>query len=172
MIVSLVFGLLLESVTSNLSDIGRARLEARATQLAEERGREMVDELGLGSTVELGVTEGEYEDPDADLRWQVAVTEHTLDLPEDYPTDKEPPSPLFARPGAPRAPNPAATPDQPPPLRLVEIRVFPAEADPNSVDPFVLLLTAPPDPARLQQLQQTRQQTPTQIDGAMAGHPP
>lgn len=168
--MSLVFGLLLESVTSNLSDIGRARLEARATQLAEERGRELVDELGLGSAVELGVTEGEYEEPDADLRWQVAVTEHTLDLPEDYP-DKEPPSPLFARPGAPRRPSAPANPDQPPALRLVEIRVFPAEADPESADPFVLLLTAPPDPARLQQLQQSRQQTPTQLDGATAGQP-
>ena len=170
--MSLVFGLLLESVTTNLSDIGRARLEARATQLAEQRARDLEGELGLeAASFEIGVTVGEYQDPDSDLRWQVTVSEHTLELPEDYP-DKEPPSPLFSRPGAARRASPPAAPDQVPALRLVEIRVFPSEAAPESAEPFVLLLTAPPDPARLLQLQQERQQALPRVDGASDGGQP
>jgi hypothetical protein len=171
LIVSLVFGLLLESVTTNLSDIGRARLEARATQLAEQRARELEEELSLGTAIEIGVSDGEYEEPNDDLRWQIAVSEHSLDLPADYP-DKAPPSPLFARPGAARSPSAPGAPDQAPPLRLIEIRVFPAEADPESAEPFVLLLTAPPDPARLQQLQQAQQNVPAKVNGATNGAPP
>ena len=159
LIVSLVFGLLLESVTRNLADLGRARREAHATQLAEERVRELQYEQSGGTELENGTTEGAYEPPDDDLRWQITVSEQSLVLPEDYPGD-QPPSPLFALAGAAPAPNPTATPGQPPPLRLVTVRVFPADAEPESVDPFVLLLTAPTDPARLQQLQQQRQPTP------------
>jgi len=149
--VSLVFGLLLESVTTNLSDIGRARLEAHATQLAEQRARELEVQLAEGTPLEVGVTEGPYDEPDADLRWHITVSEQTLDLPADYP-GKEPPSPIFARPGAPRAPRP---PGETPPLLVVEVRVLPLDAEPESADPFVLLVTAP-DPARAQRLQQER----------------
>lgn len=156
LIVGLVFGLLLESVTSNLDDLGRARFEARATQLAEERARQIAGEIGAGAAIEDGESEGEYEPPDDDLRWHVNVSEQTLDLPEDYPSEVSP-SPLFAVPGAPR---PAPSPDRIPPLRLVEVRVFAADAKPESATPFVLLVTAPPDPARLATLRQQREQAP------------
>ena len=171
LIVSLVFGLLLESVTTNLADIGRARLEARAMLLAEERARDLELDIETGALVEDGTTEGAYEEPDEDLRWQISVSPHTLDLPADYP-GKQSPSPLFAVAGAappPRAPGP----DEPPaPLRLVEVRVYGADADPNDVDPFVLLVTSPPDAARRAQLQQQQQQQVPQQPDAGTGTAP
>ncbi len=156
LIVGLVFGLLLESVTANLDDLGRARLEARATQLAEERARQLASEISAGAAIEDGESEGGYETPDEDLRWHVNVSEQTLELPADYPA-KVSPSPLFSVPGASR---PAASPDRIPPLRLVEVRVFAADAEPESATPFVLLVTAPPDPARLEELRKQREQAP------------
>lgn len=168
LIVSLVFGLLLESVTTNLSNIGRARLEARSMQLAEERARALEAEIANGAPIEDGVTEGEYEEPDEDLRWQIAVSAQTLDLPADYPGE-QPPSPLFALPGAPaRAPGPD---DPPPPLRVVEVRVHGVDADPNQVEPFVLLVIAPPDPGRIAQIQQQRQQEIPQLPDGGAEAP-
>lgn len=151
LIVSLVFGLLLESVTLNLADLGRARLEARANELAEQRLRDLEVEIATGVPIELGVSEGAYEVPDDDLRWHITVSAQSLDLPADYP-GKISPSGLFVLPGARATAPPAA--GEVPPLRLVEIRVFPADTEPENVDPFVYLVTAPPDPARLQELQQ------------------
>jgi len=164
--VSLVFGLLLESVTTNLSDIGRARREARALALAEQRVREIESELNSGMAVELGESEGAFEEPDEDLHWHITVSEHTLDLPADYPPDKESPSPLFARPGAAPARSGPGAPGQGPQLRLIEVRVFPADAELESADPFVLLVTAPPDAALLQQVQQAVPPIPQQTEGA------
>lgn len=169
LIVSLVFGLLLESVTTNLSNIGRARLEARSMQLAEERARGLEAEIANGAPIEDGVSEGEYEEPNEDLRWHISVSAQTLNLPADYPGE-QPPSPLFAVAGAPvRAPGPD---DPPPPLRLLEVRVHGIEVDPNDVEPFVLLVTSPPDPARIAQLQQERQQAIPQLPDGGAETPP
>jgi hypothetical protein len=89
-----------------------------------------------------------------------AISEQTLALPDDYPGAQSP-SPLFAAAGA--TPRPAA-PDQVPPLRLIEVRVFPVDVEPETVDPFVLLVTSPADPGRLQQLEQERQQNPQETD--------
>lgn len=171
LIVSLVFGLLLESVTTNLSNIGRARLEARAMQLAEEKARDLEYEIANGAVVEDGTSEGDYEEPDEDLHWHVSVSAHTLDLPVDYP-GKESPSPLFAVAGSGEPPRARGPDDPPAPLRLVEVRVYGADADPNDVDPFVLLVTSPPDPGRLAQLQQERQkQVPKAPNGSMQPPP-
>ncbi len=165
LIVSLVFGLLLESGPTNLANIGRARLEARSMELAEQRARELEIQIASGELIEDGETEGVYEEPDEDLRWHTSVSARTLDQPADYPKE-EPPSPLFALAGSP--PPPPAVPGEPPaPLRLVEVRVYGIDADPDSVDPFVLLATAPPDAGRLAQLQQERQQAIPQTDGGV-----
>jgi prepilin-type N-terminal cleavage/methylation domain-containing protein len=154
LIVCLVFGLLLESVTRNLHDLSRARAEARAAQLAEDRLTALGGELATGEKLEDGVKQGVFEEPDADMHWQISVTPQTLALPADYKGEL-PPSPLFA---VSNEPTRAATPGQEPPLRLVQVRVFAEGVDPESVEPFVVLVTRPPDPARLQQLQQQQQQ--------------
>jgi prepilin-type N-terminal cleavage/methylation domain-containing protein len=171
LIVSLVFGLLLESVTTNLANIGRARREARAMELAEQRARALELEIGTGGSIDDGETEGVYEEPDDDLKWRISVTTQTLDLPADYPSEVSP-SPLFARPGTP-PPQRGGPNDPVAPLRLIEVRVFGVDDEPDSVDPFVLLVTAPPDPNRLAALEQQRQQAiPQAPDGRGEAPPP
>ena len=161
LIVSLVFGLLLETVTRNLADLGRSRLEARAAELAQQRARDLVAELNAGAPIEDGEVEGAYEPPDDDLRWRQKIAALTLPLPEDYPAEL-PPSPLFALPGK---PAPPLAPGQQPPLRLIEVRVFAAdEPDPEQVDPTIFFVVAPPDAARLQELQNRAAQNPQQAD--------
>jgi prepilin-type N-terminal cleavage/methylation domain-containing protein len=150
LIVSLVFGLLLESVTRNLADQSRARAGARASQLAADRVRDLKIELEGGEKLEDGVKDGAFEEPDQDMRWQISVAPQTLPLPPDYKGEISP-SPLFS---ASNEPPRATKPGEEAPLRLVQVRVYPVGEEPESVDPFVVLLTAPPDPARLQQLQQ------------------
>jgi prepilin-type N-terminal cleavage/methylation domain-containing protein len=164
LIVSLVFGLLLESVTRNLHDLSRARNEARAAQLSEDRLRDLKAELAGGEKVEDGVTEGAFDPPDDDMRWQISISPQTLMLPADY-KGEVPPSPLFSTNGEPRPAPTSAAPGQPPPanpLRLVEVRVFKVDTDPNTVDPFVLLITAAPDASKLPQ----NGQQPGQLGGA------
>jgi prepilin-type N-terminal cleavage/methylation domain-containing protein len=155
LIVSLVFGVLLESVTRNLADLGRARAEARAAQLAENRLRDLRDQLDNGEKLEDGTKEGVFEEPDSDLHWQITVLPQKLTLPPDYKGEL-PPSPLFDAPNE-GAPKPTA-PGQEAPLRMVQVRVFTADQDPESVDPYIALVTAPPDAARLGQLQQQQPQ--------------
>jgi len=151
LIVSLVFGLLLESVTQNLKDLGRSRADSRAAQLGVDRMRELKLALEAGEKLEDGVQEGVFAEPDEDMKWQITVTPQTLPLPADYPGEL-PPSPLFAK-----ANEPPAAPQAglEPPLRLVQVRVWTGDEDPESVEPLVVLLAAPPDPTKLQQQPQT-----------------
>jgi len=153
LIVSLVFGVLIESVTHNLHDLHRARQQARASRLAEEQMRGFLESVAAGEKLEDGVKEGTCQEPDEDLHWQISVSPQTLALPADYPGELSP-SPLFAAPNeAPRPKTPGAEP-----LRLIEVRVYPEDVDPQSVAPFVVLATTPTDPARVQQQQQTQPQ--------------
>lgn len=150
LIVSLVFGLLLESVTRNLADLGRARAESRRALLAADRVRELKAELESGEKLEDGVKDGVFDEPDQDMKWQISVTPQTLALPADY-AGELPPSPLFAKSNEPPRPG---NPGEEPALRLVQVRVYAPDEDPEGVDPFVVLLAAPPDPARLAQARQ------------------
>ena len=170
LIVCLVFGLLLESVTRNLRDLSRARQEARAAQVAEDKVRELEVILASGETIEDGVREepcsGEGAD---DLICQTIVAPEKLALPADYPGELSP-SPLFS---AANEPPRATQPGQEPPLRMVQVRAYPPETDPNTVEPFVVLVVAPLDAATQQQLQQqqqqSQQQTPGQQDSTIGG---
>jgi prepilin-type N-terminal cleavage/methylation domain-containing protein len=167
LIVSLVFGLLLESVTRNLADLGRARAESRRALLAADRVRELKAELEAGEKLEDGVKDGVFDEPDSDMKWQLTVTPQTLALPADYPGEL-PPSPLFGKSNEPpRAGNPA----EEPPLRLVQVRVFAPDEDPESAEPFVVLLAAPPDPAKLTQRQQQLQGQQPQGEGEAGSQP-
>ncbi|HTO71622.1 MAG TPA: type II secretion system protein [Myxococcota bacterium] len=171
LIVSLVFGLLLESVTRNLAALSRARSEARAMQLAEDRLRDLKADLASGTKLEDGVTDGSFDEPDQDMHWQIVVTPQTLALPPDY-RGEVPPGPLFVSPAAAARQSPppslsqtpgsnAAGPQTPEePLRLVEVRVFRQGDDPQSVEPFVLLVTAPPDTSQLGQSPTTNPSAP------------
>src|SRR5262245_16691477 len=94
LIVCLVFGLLLQSVTHNLADLSRARQEARAAQVAQDYLRDIEATLEAGDKVEDGVREEACGDPDKDLVCQTIVAEQKLPLPPDYPGELSP-SPLF-----------------------------------------------------------------------------
>ncbi|HTO09763.1 MAG TPA: prepilin-type N-terminal cleavage/methylation domain-containing protein [Myxococcota bacterium] len=166
LIVSLVFGILLESVTRNLADLSRARAEARAAQAAENRMRDLRAELEMGDALKDGIQEGVFEEPDSDLHWQISVVPQSLTLPADYKGELAP-SPLF-QPLHERAPAPAAS-GQEPPLRVVQVRVYTAEQDPESVDPYVFLVASPPDPSKLQGLPQQPGQTPGQTGKSQGG---
>ena len=159
LIVSLVFGLLLESVTRNLADLSRVRAEARAAQLCEDRLRDVRMGIAAGTRLDDGVTDGTFDEPDQDMHWQIAVTPQTLALPAGYRGETSP-SPLFSTGNAPpRVPPPTPPSSHEPgdasasqePLRLVEIRVYPQGSDPQTVEPFVFLLTGAPDTSQLQQ---------------------
>jgi prepilin-type N-terminal cleavage/methylation domain-containing protein len=150
LIVSLVFGVLLESVTRNLSDLSRARAGARAAQLAADRVRQLKAELEAGEKLEDGVKEGVFDEPDQDMRWQISVAPQTLPLPPDYKGAVSP-SPLFS--AANELPK-AAKPGEDAPLRLVQVRAYALGEDPESVDPFVVLLTMQRDEATMQKLEQ------------------
>jgi prepilin-type N-terminal cleavage/methylation domain-containing protein len=152
LIVSLVFGLLLESVTHNLADLSRARAEARGAQLAENKMRDLRADLEVGQEIKDGITEGVFDAPDNDLHWQIAIMPQSLVLPPDYKGEL-PPSPLFKVTGGPQ-PATASSDKDKEPLRMVEVRVFGENTDPNTVEPFVILLTSKPDDSQLQQLQQ------------------
>ncbi|MFI5316943.1 MAG: prepilin-type N-terminal cleavage/methylation domain-containing protein [Myxococcota bacterium] len=168
LIVSLVFGLLLESVTRNLKDLSRARAETRSAELAEDKIAELRAELETGEKLDDGVTEGVFNSPDDDMHWQVGVVPQKLALPADY-KGEVPPSPLFS---AANEPPQKLAPGQEPPLRLIEVRVFAKDVDPASVDPFVILLTTPPDPARMQQVQQQQATDPNGAAKATSGGTP
>jgi prepilin-type N-terminal cleavage/methylation domain-containing protein len=164
LIVCLVFGLLLETVTRNLRDLSRARQEARAAQVAEDRVRELSVLISSGEKIEDGVREEPCSAENADdLICQTIVAEEKLALPADYPGELSP-SPLFRRANEPPR-NPAPGAGQEPPLRLVQVRAYPPETDPNTVEPFVVLLVAPLDSAAQQQLQQGQQQPQNQPPG-------
>lgn len=170
LIVCLVFGLLLESVTHNLRDLSRAREEARAAQVAEDRVHELMVVLASGEKLEDGVREEPCSDEGTgEMICQTIVSPEKLALPADYPGELSP-SPLFtAANEPPRAPQPGQ-PTQPP-LRLVQVRAYLPETDPNTVEPFVVLLVSPLDAAAQQQLQQQQKQgqTPGQQDGTIGG---
>jgi prepilin-type N-terminal cleavage/methylation domain-containing protein len=162
LIVCLVFGLLLESVTHNLRDLSRAREEARAAQVAEDRVRELEVILASGEKLEDGVREEPCSAQGADdLICQTIVVPEKLALPADYPGELSP-SRLFS---AGNEPPLAPQPGQEPPLRMVQVRAYPPETDPNTVDPFVVLVVAPLDAATRQQLQQQQQQSQQQTPG-------
>ncbi len=165
LIVCLVFGLLLESVTRNLRDLSRARQEARAAQIAEDHVRELQALLDAGEKLEDGVKEEPCPEPDQDLTCQTIVSPEKLALPADYPGELSP-SPLFT---AANEPPHAPQPGQEPPLRMVQVRAFGAETDPNTVEPYVVLVVTPLDAQALQQLQQQAQQQRTAAATGRAG---
>jgi len=169
LIVCLVFGLLLESVTRNLRDLSRARQEARAAQIAEDRVRELQAVIESGEKVEDGVQEEPCPEPDQEMTCQTIVVPEKLALPADYPGELSP-SPLFT---AANEPPHSPQPGEVAPLRMVQVRAYGPETDPNTVEPYVVLLVAPLDPAALQQLQQAaeqQQQQPQQGEqGAATG---
>ena len=130
-VLAIVLIPLVSMVGTNLARLADARRELDAMALAEERAREVEAQIRSGQTLP-GVDEGVYEEPDADLGWQVVVTPMSLPLPADLdPDDAQ--FTLFAAP----------TPGQLPPLRQVEVRVFPLALGPEAVDPFVLLVLPP-----------------------------
>jgi type II secretion system protein I len=136
-----VVGALVSLVATNLARLGDARRELHATLLAEERMRELEAGAADGTLPDLGTSEESFAEPDDELAWQLVVEPLSLPLPPER-ADQPVPSSVFAATDG----RFAATPSS---VRRVELRVFLAEEGPESVDPFVALLVAPPDEGML-----------------------
>jgi hypothetical protein len=147
-----VVGALIATLTQNLARLADARRELEAAELAEQRAR-AVEIAALGGELpELGTTGGNEETPEsfageesasADFAWEQVVEPFSVPMPEG---EEQPPTSVFtkATPGAGAAPagGEAAGPS----LRIVRVWVHPADDDPTTVAPFVLVVAAPPEP--------------------------
>ncbi len=131
-VLAIVMIPLVSMVATNVARLADARRELDAMALAELRALEIEALIRSGETLP-GIDEGVYDEPDADLGWQVIVTAASLPAPEDLDPDAAQFT-LFAAP----------TPGWAPPIRQVEVRVFPLALGPEGVDPFVLLVLPPP----------------------------
>ena len=106
LIVCLVFGLLLESVTHNLRDLSRAREEARAAEIAEDQTDELEVVLASGEKLEDGVREEHCSGEGVGEMICQTIVRPRSSRSADYPGEASP-SPLFtAANEPPRAPQP------------------------------------------------------------------
>jgi prepilin-type N-terminal cleavage/methylation domain-containing protein len=135
-VLGLVMGQLIASVTQNLDRLGEARRELRALLLAEERMRDLEHDARGGTLPELGRTSGSFEAPDDDLAWELEVEGWNVPFPRN-PARPNSPGGIFAG-GPPRPPNQAPT------LVRALLRVHALEEDPEGVEPLIALLAAPP----------------------------
>ena len=128
-------------VADNLSRLADARRELVALQLAETRVREIQGEAMLGVLPDFGTTSGEFEPPNDDLAWQLDIEPFALPVPPELQGRELPPDSLFASDTGRRLQQG----EQDPRPRLVRMRVHGIDVDPDSVDPFVAVLTPPLD---------------------------
>lgn len=127
-----VMGALITMVQQNLARIADARYELQVLRLAEERIRAIQSAAESGTLPELGQSEGAFEEPHADFFWELDVSRFKLPLPADYP-EGEPLTSVFTD-------GPGGGGNPPGSLRLVELRVYPAAADPAAFDPMLAIL--------------------------------
>jgi type II secretory pathway pseudopilin PulG len=145
LMVGLVFGVLISWVTTNLRAVERSRRENEASQLAEQRARELQFELLQGAVPDDGTDRGEFApaagaaDAEPEYGWEVTVEPYQIPLPPDS-EGVEPASALFVSPGA-----PGISEDSP--LKRLSIRVYALDRDDEDlVEPFVLFGVQPTAP--------------------------
>jgi prepilin-type N-terminal cleavage/methylation domain-containing protein len=138
-VVAIVLGTLVTFVSQNLHRLGDARRELIAAGLARERAQSITQAGEQGELPQIGTREGRFPEPDDDLLWTESVEGVWLPLPEGW-TGPPPPSPLFAS---------TNTRSRVPTLYRVEVRAFPEELEPESIDPVVVCVVAPVDVAEV-----------------------
>ena len=128
-VFSTVMGALLQVVSQNVHALGSAEREVELTELARTQVRSVRAEAAAGRSPELGVTEGEFDEPWEHMRWELSVESFRFPLPEGLSRKKlveaEKRSQMFGE-------------AESSPLHLVVLRVFDEFGD-EAIDPFVIL---------------------------------
>jgi type II secretory pathway pseudopilin PulG len=165
-----VFGTVMTTLVAltaqNMDALSTAKNDLTATALGEGMMRRMLGEFETGKLPEIGVTVGDVEiatpsNDDGELgaldeeparaagppyRYRLEIEPYTVPLPEGAPAvDPVNLSTLFLAPGA-RSSSSQGAAGGPSTLR-VTLRIHAAAEDPEEVDPFVMLLTEPAQPA-------------------------
>ncbi len=144
-VLATAMGGLITLVTQNVARLADAALQTRIERAAEARMREL---LG-GDLLDLGTSDGAFEDDDSDLRWLLVVESYSVPLPPDYEHDPGVPGPpggstIFAE----QTPLPDASQ---PSIQRLELFVHHELDEPENAEPFVVFRVAGlDDPAELQ----------------------
>ncbi len=134
-VLAILMGALLTAVQQYIARLADAQLELRLLELAEQQMRTIQAGAESGVLPEFGRSEDVFDEPDSDFVWELEVTRYKLPVPADFPEDRPLPS-VFT--DAPAAPGQIAGS-----LRLVSLRVYPAEADPAEFPPLIAILVDP-----------------------------
>ncbi len=134
-VLAIVMGGLSVSLTQNLQAIGRARLRADAMQLAEARIRELSETARAGELPAFGTSEGEFEAPYDQMRWQLTVEPHPVPLQDPSPEAQESSSIFALVSSAPGAQQPSVS--------WIVLRVFHEDGVPENAEPFVVFVVDP-----------------------------
>jgi type II secretion system protein I len=130
-----VMGGLISLVQSNLAQLWRARTQLEASELAEHRMRQIESEARAGVLPDIGTSEGTFEPPGDYLAWTLQVEPYALPVPPELEKRSDRSSVFERR-------DRAST--EVPGMRRVMLRVYPVGEEPESVDPFVIVVLEPP----------------------------
>ena len=131
-VFAILMGALLTAVQQHIARLADAQLELRVLELAEREMRAIQAGAESGVLPEFGHTEAAFDEPDSDLFWELDVTPYKLPVPAGFHEGVPLPS-IFSD-------APAGARDVAGSLRLVSLRVYPAEADPEQFLPLTAIL--------------------------------
>ena len=134
-VLGTVVGALSVLVSQNIKRLADARRDLEALRIGEERMQQLIERAAAGDVPEFGVEEGTLDDPNSGFGWQLTVEPYSIPMPPEHAEDPLPSS-VFA----PWSEQPSGVE---PSLRLVSLRVYPLERDPEEVEPFLTLLVEP-----------------------------
>lgn len=130
-----VVGVLVSAVSTHIARLADAKGELRTMRRAEERLRAIETDARLGAAPEFGTTSGQFDGPDDDLSWELSVEPLVLPRPEELEGVRLAEDSIFSS-----EPPRRGAPGEDPRLRLIVVRVFPTEGDPEEAEEFSILL--------------------------------
>ena len=133
-VFALVMGGLMQILTRTTRALAGARVEVEASDLAENRLREIEDLALDGEPPELGRSEGTFDAPLEHFAWILEVEPFAIPLPPDLAERRGLPASVFEQ---------RRQFGQAPPILRVLLRVYPVETDPERTLPFLLFVVSP-----------------------------
>ena len=134
-VLAIGMGALLTAVQQHIARLADAQVELRVLEIAEQQMRAIQAAAESGVLPEVGRSEAAFDEPDSDFVWELEVTRYKLPAPAGFHEDVPLPS-VFSD-------APAGTGQVAGSLRLVSLRVYPAEADPERFPPLIAILADP-----------------------------